>query len=238
MLQGNIGCVDPITWCVLSRVLAVIPFYGAERPDLFQIERRAMDRPGYVLAELARRLPKAGLVLDVGAGDGYLAEHLTTHRRRVCPVEPEPGMIRSDRPLPWVRADAERLPFRDGVFEAAYATWAYFFTRDWNPAPGLRELHRVVRAGGPLLVVDNLGGDEFTSLTHKDITADPTYWEQQGFRCHPIDTWFEFDNLDQAKQLLGFYFGEQARANALQRLTFRVGLFSSPSHGPPDPEDG
>jgi SAM-dependent methyltransferase len=210
--------------------VAVIPFYGAERPDLFQIERAAMDRPGYVLAELARRLPLTGLVLDVGAGDGYLAEQLTTPGRRVYPVEPEPAMIRSDRPLPWVRADAERLPFRDGAFEAAYATWAYFFTRGWNPAPGLRELHRVVKVGGRLLVVDNLGGDEFTSLAQRDITADPTYWKQQGFRCHPIDTWFEFDNIDQAKLLLGFYFGE--RAEARQRLTFRVGLFISESHGP------
>lgn len=197
-----------------------------------------MDRPGFVLAEVARRLPEAGLVLDVGAGDGHLAEQLTTRRRQVYPVEPEPRMIRSDRPLRWVRADAERLPLRDGVFDAAYATWAYFFSREWNPAPGLGELHRVVRAGGLLLVVDNLGDDEFTSLAHKDITADPTFWKERGFRCHPIDTWFEFDDIDQAKKLLGFYFGEQARADARRRLTFRVGLFSSLSHGPPDPSGG
>ena len=155
--------------------MAVIPFYGAEQPDIFAIERRAMDRAGLVTDALDVRLPRNGRVLDVGAGDGFTAERLTTTHRRVFPLEPAWGMIQTNRRLRWVQGEVERLPFADGSFDAGYATWPYFFSRDWESEPGLRELHRVVRRGGSLLIVENLGDDEFTALASDDITANPAY---------------------------------------------------------------
>jgi hypothetical protein len=104
--------------------MPVIPFYGSERPELFAIERRAVDRPGHLVTELHRLLPRSGLVVDVGAGDGFIASQLNTDERTVVAVEPEIGMIRRDRPLLWGMTDAEALPFRDGTLDGAYATWA------------------------------------------------------------------------------------------------------------------
>jgi hypothetical protein len=45
----------------VSATVPVIPFYGAEEPELFAIERLAMDRPGRVIAALDRLLPTEGL---------------------------------------------------------------------------------------------------------------------------------------------------------------------------------
>jgi SAM-dependent methyltransferase len=97
----------------------IIDFYGAHDPAMFASERKAMDPGGRVIDALDRRLPDRGLVLDVGVGDGFSAERLTTGSRRVVPMEPAVGMIRRERDLPWVRGDAELLPFRDGSFAAA-----------------------------------------------------------------------------------------------------------------------
>ncbi|MGH2525853.1 MAG: class I SAM-dependent methyltransferase [Actinomycetota bacterium] len=110
--------------------MPIIDFYGAHDRAMFALERKAMDPAGLVIDALDRRLPDRGLVLDVGAGDGFSAERLTTGSRRVVPMEPLVGMIRRERDLPWVRGDAELLPFRDGSFADAYATWAYFFSRN------------------------------------------------------------------------------------------------------------
>ena len=89
----------------------VIPFYGAGDRRLFEIERAAMDRPQRVVAAIDAVLPADGVVLDIGAGDGFTAERLTRAARTVVPVEPASGMWRRERALPWVGASAVALPF-------------------------------------------------------------------------------------------------------------------------------
>jgi SAM-dependent methyltransferase len=208
--------------------VTVIPFYGADDPAMFEIERGAMDRDGLVNRALDQLMP-SGRVLDVGAGDGFTAERLASGRGIVA-LEPSAAMIGA-RELAWVRGDAERLPFADGSFKGAYATWAYFFSRDWDPTPGIRELDRVVRPGEPLAIVDNLGDDAFASMTDDDISADPAWWAAHGFDMHVLDTAFRFDDLDDARRLLGFFFGDRGAAAAAIEVPFRVGLFTRPSRG-------
>ena len=209
--------------------MTVIPFYGADEPELFGIERTAMDRDGLVIATLDGLLP-AGRVLDVGAGDGFTAERLNAGRAVVA-LDPSAGMLaRADLPQR-VQGEAERLPFANSSFDGAYATWAYFFSRDWDPTPGIAELDRVVRPGGPLAIVDNLGGDAFAALTDADISADSGFWEAQGFVCEVIETAFRFDDLAEAERLLGFFFEERGMRDAALEVPFRVGLFHRPSRG-------
>ena len=208
--------------------MTVIPFYGADDPAMFAIERAAMDRDGHVVRALDEVLP-GGRVLDVGAGNGFTAERLSASRRIVA-LEPSAGMI-GERELTWVRGDAEHLPFADASFDGAYATWAYFFSRDWDPMPGITELDRVVRSGGPLAIVDNLGADAFAAMADADISADPDWWEAHGFEMRAIETAFRFEDLDDARRLLGFFFGERGVEGASLEVPFRVGVFTRPSLG-------
>jgi SAM-dependent methyltransferase len=53
-------------------------------------------------------------------------------------------------PLPLVRGDATRTPFRDGAFGGAYARWVLHLIPAWHEA--VRELCRVVRPGGVVLI--------------------------------------------------------------------------------------
>ena len=209
----------------------MIPFYGTEQPDLFAIERSAMDRAGLVITELDKLLPTSGVVVDVGAGDGHTAERLTSASRSVVAVEPSDGMVRSIRLLPWVLGLAQELPIRTGAADGLYATWAYFFPKHHDVTAGLAEADRVVKPGGPIVIVDNLGGDEFTALADRDITTDPDFWAADGFEMSVVDTAFEFDTLDDARVLLGLFFGERGHGGAAQSLTFRVGVFARPSRG-------
>lgn len=210
--------------------MAVIPFYGAAEPEIFAIERAAMDRAGRVIDRLDELLPR-GAIADIGAGDGFTAQRLERPDRQVIPVEPAAGMVRPDRDLPWVRADAEHLPFSDSVLDGVYSTWAYFFSRRWDPTPGLAELHRVVVPGGPLIVVDNAGGDEFSAMALEDISADPTFWRARGFRHEIIETSFEFESPDDARRLLEFFFGEGGPERARTEVSFNVSLFVGTSRG-------
>jgi SAM-dependent methyltransferase len=211
-----------------------LPFYGASDPELFSIERRAMDRPGRVLAELNQLLPEVGVVVDVGAGDGFTAEVLNSAGRRVLAVEPAAGMRRPGRVLGWIAGVAQALPLQDASADAAYSTWAYFFTgAGWDPSPGLAELHRVVRRGGSLLIVDNVGDDEFTALSGdaSSVTASVEQWRAFGFDCRVVETVFEFETREDADRLLGLYFGDADYSHVPLSLSYNVGIFTSVSRG-------
>ncbi len=125
----------------------------------------------------------------------------------------------------WCQGLAQAIPFRSGAFRGAYATWAYYFPDHHDIMPGLSEILRVVEQGGPICIVDNLGDDEFTALSDQDMSANPASWEALGFETHVIETAFEFDTIEEARKLLGFYFGDQGRSEARRGLSFRVGCF-------------
>ena len=185
-----------------------------------------MDRAGKVLDRLDALLPKTGAILDVGAGDGFTAERLQTPQRSVVALEPARDMRRPHKPLAWVGGEAEHLPFRDDAFKGAFSTWAYFFSRYIDVRPGLEELRRVVRAGGPVVVVENLGDDELSRFAQGDTSADREFWANQGFICEELETLFEFADQQEADALLSLYSAQEVKLGPMT-LTYRVGLFVS-----------
>ncbi|PRY13554.1 class I SAM-dependent methyltransferase [Kineococcus rhizosphaerae] len=105
-------------------------------------------RPDPVIAAAVETaLGTAETVLNVGAGAGSYEPA----ERRVSAVEPSATMRRQRPPHLSVAVDAtaEHLPFDDGAFDAAMAT---FTVHQWpDLAAGLAEVRRVTR--GPVLVL-------------------------------------------------------------------------------------
>ena len=96
------------------------------------------------------------LVLDVAAGTGSSSEPMAERGATVIPCDFSPGMLMVGhvrRPtLPFTAGDAMRLPFGDGVFDAA--TISFGLRNVVDSAGALRELYRVVRPGGRLVVCE------------------------------------------------------------------------------------
>jgi len=127
--------------------------------ETFVVAGDAYDRfMGRYSRELAPRLIEfasieSGMsVVDVGSGPGALAERLAERvgSELVSAVDPsEPFVAACARRVPGVdvrQADAEKLPWRDGAFDAALAQLVVNFMRD--PHAGVAEMRRVVRPGG------------------------------------------------------------------------------------------
>jgi SAM-dependent methyltransferase len=123
--------------------------------------RYERGRPGYPAAIADLLSGHLGLgpgtqVADVAAGTGKLTRRLTGTGARVTAVEPMPGMraqLRSSAPAAEVvSARAEHLPFASGTVDAVTVAQAFH----WFAVPeASRELRRVLRPGGHLVLVTN-----------------------------------------------------------------------------------
>ena len=204
-----------------EKLSKIIPFYGGLNPDLFEIERRCMDRNNKVIDYLDLVLPN-GLVLDVGAGNGYTAEKLIHGKRNVVAMEPDKNMIDLTRNLIWSNGVAQVIPFHSNAFDAMYSTWAFFFDGIADIDEGLAEVERVIKEDGKIIIVDNYGDDEFCSFSPHDISSTVSEWEARGFDYHIINTEFIFDSIEEAKKLFTFYFGKQGSQVNKTRIEYKV----------------
>jgi len=145
------------------------PLFYDRFADVYDRNMRPLERWGLArlraraLAELAPALAAAGgggRLLEVGAGTGGNFPFYPEGARAAC-VEPSREMLlraasKAERPAGslLVRSFAERLPFADETFDAALATLV--FCSVGSPAEGLKELRRVVREGGRVVLLEHV----------------------------------------------------------------------------------
>lgn len=149
-------------------------------------------------ATIALLPPVAGRsVLDAGCGSGPLAAWLAGQGARVTGIDASARMIElaDARGLPRASfsvADLrDPLAFADGAFDIVVASLVLHYLRDW--VPPLRELRRVLRPGGALVlsthhpaadVALSASGDYFaTELLHDrwekgGTTYDVRFWRR------------------------------------------------------------
>jgi demethylmenaquinone methyltransferase / 2-methoxy-6-polyprenyl-1,4-benzoquinol methylase len=95
-------------------------------------------------------------VLDLAAGTGTSSQPFADLGATVVPCDFSVGMLRvgkEHRPaLPFAAGDATRLPFGDDTFDAV--TISFGIRNVVDPQAGLREMLRVTRPGGRLVVCE------------------------------------------------------------------------------------
>lgn len=161
--------------------------------------QRLTYRPGQDAVLRALAACGATRVLDVGCGTGKLAARVRHELAKVAVTgcDYSRGMLaqasRRDAGASLVQADALRLPFADASFDAVVSTEAFHWFPD-QPA-ALRDFHRVLSAGGHLLVaMVNPPFEGLSSATRSlsRLAGEPLFWptrarmrlllERAGFR--------------------------------------------------------
>jgi ubiquinone/menaquinone biosynthesis C-methylase UbiE len=116
----------------------------------------------------------AGDVLEIGGGTGANLPCYGPGVGSLTITEPEPPMLRrlqrrarEQAPLARVlRAPAEDLPFDDGTFDVAVSTLVLCGVSDQPRA--LRQLRRVLRPGGRLLLIEHVRADDARLARRQD----------------------------------------------------------------------
>ncbi len=155
-----------------------------------QAERYAGSRPHAkgdsleLMVEWAEPRP-SDLVLDVATGAGFTAFAFAERARRVVATDLTANMLSQARRLASERgftnllfnlAEAEALPFHDGVFDIATCRLAPHHFGSIRRF--LAEMHRVLRSGGKLVLCDSSSPEDsevFAWQQETERTRDPSH---------------------------------------------------------------
>ncbi len=127
------------------------------------VSHRDYRLPGIITALVARHVPTgAGTILDAGAGTGILGEWLTlAGYRDLLALDMSPGMLqraarRGVYSGVWTNELGRPIDLPDDRFAAVASAGAFGITH--APASGFREMVRLTRGGGHLVLSVRLEG--------------------------------------------------------------------------------
>jgi len=200
----------------------------------------AEDVDGAVLKALERTRPLAGArVVEVGIGTGRVTRQLVRSGAVVFGVEPELAMLDVARShVTALGGDASllvqgalaSLPFPDASADLGVAAWVFAHQRRFEPDAwrstvdgGIRELRRVVREGGAIVLFETLG----TFVTEPCVPAEleelyrhlETEW---GFVREALRTDYQFESAEVAAEEMRFFFGDENAKRVLEHGWARV----------------
>ena len=132
----------------------------------------------------------AGRTVEIGAGTGLNLPHYPDDLDELLLVEPDPAMgSRLERrlsgsrlPARLVATPAEHLPFADASVDTVVSTFV-LCTVD-APDLALREIARVLRPNGQLLLIEHVRSRSSTLATWQDRLAAPWRRFARGCRCN------------------------------------------------------
>jgi SAM-dependent methyltransferase len=166
------------------REVSKTSLYGPKQSRFARLlERRELRRPDPVARELRRRLlgGLTGRVVEIGCGDGRAFEHYPPEVEAVLAVEPDPvaralaEQRANEAAVPIEVADgtADRLPAKDGAFDAAVLVCVLCSVPE--PVEALREIRRVLVPDGELRFYEHVRSPHKTFLLLQR-TVDSLYW--------------------------------------------------------------
>ena len=140
---------------------------------------------------ISRLIPSRLRVADIGTGTGILARELAMSGVHVVAIDRSERMLQAasaklhDLPegaVELVRGEADDLPVGDGAMDAAMAHMVLHYLA--APAEAVREMMRVVRPGGRVIIVDFVHHDQ--GWMQSELGG---LW--QGFDLEQVKRWFE-----------------------------------------------
>jgi ubiquinone/menaquinone biosynthesis C-methylase UbiE len=114
-------------------------------------------------------------------------------------------------------ADHRELPVDDQATDLAISGWSICYTaidygETWQLELGkaLNEMKRILRPGGTIVILETLGTGHETPTPPDDMKAYLAFLEEEaGFSTTWIRTDYLFESPKEAKELTGFFFGEE-----------------------------
>ncbi|MEO8354581.1 MAG: class I SAM-dependent methyltransferase [Chloroflexota bacterium] len=192
--------------------------------DRYQALIAREDYPGNIPRAMDDIINVDGLdVLDLGAGTGRLTLLLALRVKSIRAFDSSAEMLRVCRERLLASgltnwhvdvADHRQLPVEDHSADLVVSGWSVSYLAVWNQQNGqaeldqwLTEMQRVLRRDGTIILFESLGtgNEEPSRLEH--VRSTYQWLDDNGFENKWLRTDYQFESVDEAADLAGFFFG-------------------------------
>jgi ArsR family transcriptional regulator len=184
----ELGLLPRVERIVARRRAKAEAFFDEQAESWDALRDQLLDKAAG-LSALVPLIPRAERVADIGTGTGGMLPLLAEFAEHIVAVDISKEMLRHARQrakalglgnVEFVKADLHDLPLEDASVEAAFATLVLHHAPD--PAAAVREMARILRPGGALVVVDlSAHGHEWLREEQGDIWLGFTRDELAGY---------------------------------------------------------
>lgn len=193
-----------------------------------QYERlvRREDYQNNLLAAIETYCSLEGIdAIELGAGTGRLTRLLAPYVRSIKAFDASAHMlVEAEKSLRsmglgnWETsvADHRQVPVPDGSADLVISGWSFCYLAVWGGADwqfalgeGLREIQRILRPGGTILMIESLGTGTEKPRPPVHLGAYFDWLTEAGFERGWTRTDYRFESLEEAIELSTFFFGEE-----------------------------
>jgi len=164
-------------------------------------------------------------IIDLGAGTGRLTLILAPRAKSIHAFDASAEMLRVCRERLIASglsnwhvdvADHRDLPAADHSVDLIISGWSVSYLAVWNPEQAnqeldkwLVEMRRVLRKDGMVILFESLGTGNESPIRLEHVETTYQWLDANGFQNKWIRTDYQFESLDEAVDLAGFFFGAE-----------------------------
>ncbi len=204
--------------------LRAIYFHHADRyEDLIACE----DYCSTLIRAIGEICPLEGRdVVEFGAGTGRITRQMAPLARSIHAFDyshPMLGVAQKKMDVldlaNWSISMGEnrQMPVASRCADLALEGWSFGHLPSWYPngwqrqaSLALAEMERILRPGGAMILIETLGTGYEEPKTYENLSAFYRWLEEEkGFSANWIRTDYRFESVEQAVDLIGFFFGDE-----------------------------
>lgn len=185
------------------------------------------DYQGNLLGAIQAITPINGLnILELGAGTGRVTRLIAPFARSVIATDISYSMLLLGKQLlnhlptsNWhlILADHHALPLKNNLVDLVISGWSFHRVaaesdKNWqiNVNGALSRIEKILRPGGTILLIESLGTGYEQPHPPEDVADYLAYLDRIGFNSRWIRTDYCFRDMNEAKALTSFFWGDVA----------------------------
>ncbi len=188
--------------------------------DYYELFSIAEDYPNKIKEFLKNNL-KGDIILDAGCGTGKFTSTLENLSNKYIGIDLSANQLEKAQTKSkksnseFIQANLSNIPLKDNTVDIIISTWVLGTIKDLDErCKCIKELKRVLKPQGKIILVENDSIGEFELIRDKDKTNATKeyndYLRTYNFKqCQSFQTYFQFPNLENAKECFNVIYGKK-----------------------------